>query len=61
MEQAAKPIFTGQGLGDAYLRHIGDEEGQPCTEEQSQEHSQCQTGLQRLLALPVSQTPFTIY
>lgn len=41
----------------AYLRHVGDEEGEPGHEEHAQQDAQRQTRLQRLLAVLAGEPP----
>lgn len=43
------------------LSHVGDEERQPSTEEESQEDSQSQTGLECPPTLPVSQATLAVH
>lgn len=43
------------------LSHVGDEEGQPGAEEEPQQDSQSETGLQCPPPLPVSQTTLTVH
>lgn len=47
--------------GSSYLRHVGDEKGQPGAEEQPQEDSQGQTGLQCPPPVPVGQATLTVH